>query len=261
MAARVPRGWPDGVGLQHHTHIDSTNQEALRLARAGDRGPRWIVADTQSAGRGRRGRAWMSEPGNLFCTHLFAPDCTLPRAAQIAFVAALAVYDAVAHMGVADLSLKWPNDLLMGGAKISGILIETAPGPAGHQNAAPLLAIGIGINIMAAPDDTPYPASCLAAQGVTPDAGEVLAVLAQRFDARYHQWECGSGFAGIRADWLARACGVGGPIAVRLHNDVIEGRFETLDESGALKVRCHDRLRTISAGDVFFPAVGVHPNA
>ncbi len=177
----------------------------------------------------------------------------MPRAAELSFVTALAVHDAVASTGVAGLALKWPNDLLVNDAKVSGILIESAPGPAGSPQAGPLLAIGIGINISAAPDDTPYPATCLMAHGVTLTPLELLARLAQAFVDRTGQWEAGAGFDRIREDWLARARGVGGPITVRLHDEVIEGEFVSLDGEGALEIRTGDMVRKISAGDVFFP--------
>ncbi len=257
----LPDAWPAGLALHHHAQIDSTNEEAKRLAASGARGPAWIAADTQSAGRGRRGRAWMSEPGNLFCTHLFAPGCAMPLAAQLSFVTALAVHDAVASFGVDDLTLKWPNDLLIGGAKVSGILIESAPGPTGHADQDPLLAVGIGVNILAAPEDTPYPASCLAAHGVTTEPLTLLAQLARSFAARCAQWDRGNGFAGIRADWLDRARGLGGPITVRLHDEVIEGEFVSLDADGALEIRARDTVRKISAGDVFFPGIPSRPSA
>ncbi|CDO60982.1 Biotin-protein ligase [Candidatus Phaeomarinobacter ectocarpi] len=166
---------------------------------------------------------------------------------------ALSVHDAVEGLGVQSLALKWPNDLLIDGAKVSGILIESAPGPTGHPSADPLLAIGIGVNITAAPDDTPYPATCLIGHGVSITPLDLLARLATAFQARAAQWNRGAGFETIRNDWLARARGVGGPITIRLHDEVIEGEFVSLDADGALEIRAGDTLRKISAGDVFFP--------
>lgn len=195
----------------------------------------------------------MSEPGNLFCTHLYAPECSLPRAAELSFVTALSVHDAVESLGVQGLALKWPNDLLIDDAKVSGILIESAPGPTDHSAADPLLAIGIGINITAAPDDTPYSATCLMGHGVAITPLELLAKLAVAFQNRAAQWNRGAGFSSIRNDWLARARGVGGPITIRLHDEVIEGEFVSLDADGALEIRAGDTLRRVSAGDVFFP--------
>ena len=152
-----------------------------------------------------------------------------------------------------DLQLKWPNDVLVDHAKVSGILIESAPGPVGHPDNGPLLAIGIGINITAAPDNTPYPATCLMAHGVAVTPLELLTGLATAFQARTGMWDKGKGFGAIRDDWLARARGLGGPITVRLHDDVIEGEFVSLDAEGAREVRTGDTVRRVSAGDVFFP--------
>lgn len=191
----------------------------------------------------------------MFCTHLLAPQCPLPRAAELSFVTALAVYDAVETTGVPDIALKWPNDLLLAGSKVSGILIESAPGPTGHLEGDPLLAIGIGINITRAPDNTPYPATSLVAHSAEIDAQTLLVRLANSFQRRYEQWDKGHGFAGVRADWLARARGLGGQITVRLQDDVIEGEFLSLDETGALEIRADGNLRKISAGDVFFPDI------
>lgn len=254
----MPAGWPAGTGLAEHAAIDSTNEEARRLAAAGERGPLWVRADTQSAGRGRRGRAWSSEPGNLFATLLTAPGCPLPRAAEVSFVAALAVHDAgvAAAPGLAGvLTIKWPNDLLLDGAKLSGILIETVAGPGGHSERDPLLAIGIGVNLARHPEGVPYPATNFAAHGkkVTPRA--FLTALAAAMETRLAAWRAG-GFGAIRTEWLSRAHGLGGTMTVRLPEGEIEGDFVSLDADGALALRTGPggTIRKITAGDVFFPA-------
>lgn len=257
MSTRLPDGWPTGIALHHHAQIDSTNEEARRLARAGAVGPAWICADTQTAGRGRRGRAWMSEPGNLFCTLLLAPGCPMPKAAQLSFVTALAVHDAVTAAGIHGADLKWPNDVLIEGAKVSGILIESAPRGPGHEDTDPLLAIGIGINIACAPDNTPYPATSLAAHAIAVEPLRLLTLVATAFATRLNQWNKGAGFADIRTAWLERARAIGGAITVRLHDETIEGEFVSLDDDGALVVRSRDTVRTITAGDVFFPPARV----
>lgn len=259
-SAALPPGWPAGVGLSEFREIDSTNEEARRQAAAGARGPLWIRAETQSAGRGRRGRSWTSEPGNLFATLLAAPGCALPRAAEISFVAGLAVHDAAcaAAPALADrLSLKWPNDLLLDGAKVSGILIETAAGPGGHDERDPLLAVGIGVNLASHPQDVPYPAGDLAQAGVRIAARDFLARLAAAMQARMRQWQ-DEGFGAVRAAWLGRAAGLGGPMTVRLPDGEITGEFVSLDADGALALRTapDGTLRRITAGDVFFPARG-----
>ena len=251
-------GWPEGIGLVEHAEIDSTNEEARRLALQGHRGPLWVRADRQTAGRGRRGRAWLSDPGNLFATLLEAPCSPLPRAAEVSFVAGLAVHDAacaVAPNLAHSLTLKWPNDLLLEGGKLAGILIETAPGPAGHRDTDPLLAIGIGVNLASHPDGVPYPATSFAASGTKLEPGAFLVRLAASMQARMTGWKK-HGFASVREDWLARAHGLGEPMIVRLPDGELAGEFVSLDVDGALALRtdADGALRKITAGDVFFPA-------
>lgn len=187
----------------------------------------------------------------------------MPRAADVSFVAALAIHDAVAATApqLADsLRLKWPNDLLLDGAKMCGILIETAPGHAGHMDGDPLLAVGIGVNLASHPDGTPYPATNLLAHSVQAAPRDVLARLAHAFTQWLEVWDRGRNFEAVREAWLARAQGLGGPITVRLPGEVIEGDFVSLDADGALTLRTpaggRDTLRRITAGDVFFPGTG-----
>src|SRR3954467_5637060 len=145
-----------GVRTIAYETLGSTNAEALARARAGERGPLWITAAAQSAGRGRRGNVWVSTPGNLFATLLLIPPSEPAVASQLSFVAALALHDAVAECAPQIgplLKVKWPNDLLLGGAKLAGILIEAESDP------AYAVAIGIGVNCAAHPADTPYPAT------------------------------------------------------------------------------------------------------
>jgi BirA family transcriptional regulator, biotin operon repressor / biotin---[acetyl-CoA-carboxylase] ligase len=224
--------------------VDSSNAEALRRAGAGERGPLWIVAKQQSAGRGRRGRVWTSLAGNLYAT-LLLTDPALPAAApQLSFVAALALHDAAAAR-VAGLALKWPNDLLCRGRKIAGILIEGEGDPLA-------VAVGIGVNCRHHPEIAEFPATDFAAEGADVGAAALFEDLAAAMEARLLQWNRGSGFAGIRAAWLARAAGVGGPVTVRLSGRETTGRFETIDEKGRLMLRTGSGdLAAIAAGDVF----------
>ena len=242
----APQALLAGVRLATYNEIDSTNAEALRLAAQGERGPLWIVARTQSGGRGRHGRIWVSEPGNLYTTLLVTDPAPLRHAAELSFVAALAVYDAVADAAPdlrGRLTLKWPNDLLGDRRKLSGILIE------GEGRA---VAIGIGINCRHHPDETAYPATDLAALNVNVAADDMLAALSRTMLARIAQWDRGAGFAAVRADWLQRAAGLGRDVRVRLNGRDIAGRFEELDANGRLLLRHADgRLETIGAGDVF----------
>ncbi|KAB7739289.1 biotin--[acetyl-CoA-carboxylase] ligase [Parvibaculum sedimenti] len=246
---------PTGISLRAFAEIDSTNEEAKRLGEAGEPGPIWITAERQTAGRGRRGREWVSPSGNFMGTLLLRPQANPRKAAELSFVAALAVHDAVDGLLSPalrpDLKLKWPNDLLHGGKKLAGILLESS-GIAGGELA--WLAIGIGINLAQYPEGVEYPATSLAALGVTdvtPD--DALERLAAAFDRRIRQWRDVQGFAAIREAWLARAAGLGGSITVRLADETFDGVFAGLAPDGALEVRtASGETRQISAGDVFF---------
>lgn len=232
-----------------HDAVGSTNAEALALARQGERGPLWITARSQSAGRGRRGSAWVSPPGNLYATLLLTDPSAPERAAELSFVAALALHDAVVDVAQRlgpMLAVKWPNDLLLDGAKLAGILIEGESGP---PFAA---AIGIGVNCANHPRETSHPATDLAAAGAAVTPEQLFLALAAAMDRRLAQWDRGAGFAGIRADWLARAAGVGEAIRVRLPERELAGRFQGLDPYGRLLLRePGGAIATIAAGDVF----------
>jgi len=237
-------GWPQGLGLHMHESLDSTNEEARRLAVAGERGPLWILAHEQSAGRGRRGRAWVSERGNLFATLL--TRAAPPVAAQLAFAAGLAAGETMAALAPnARMTLKWPNDVLLDGRKAAGILLEGLIEDA--------LAIGVGLNLAHHPQVTEFPAISIAAlTGSAPDPRDGLLRLAGRMAAWYEIWN-GGGFATVRTAWLARAAGLGAPIRARLQGSEMEGVFENLDEDGALLLReASGVLTRITAGDVFF---------
>jgi BirA family biotin operon repressor/biotin-[acetyl-CoA-carboxylase] ligase len=243
-------GWPSGYRHIHFESIGSTNDEARRLAAFGQTGPLWITADEQTAGRGRRGRVWVSPKGNLMSTLLLHPRRPAVECAQLSFVSAIAVADTVAHFAPeADVKVKWPNDVLADGRKISGILLEST-GAGGEPY---FLAIGIGINLAHFPPDTEFPATALAALGVpAPPSSEALGQLAAHFAKWYDIWR-GQGFPPIRDAWLARAANLGGRIRARLTNEETSGVLEGIDETGALLLReTPDRLRTIAAAEVFF---------
>ncbi len=205
------------------------------LARGGERGPLWITARAQSAGRGRRGRGWISQPGNLYASLLLTDPSPPERAPELSFVAALAVYDAVAVAApslVAKLSLKWPNDLLIGEQKVAGILVEA-------ESSSPCSAVvGIGVNCAHHPGDTFYPATDLTTAGAALAPTDLLDRVSSSMLARLAQWDRGTGFAQIRADWLARAAGLGQEICLKLADSDRVGRFEPSTKPGGWFCNC-----------------------
>ena len=243
--------WPSPYGRIHFATIDSTNEEARRLAERGEPGPVWIQADVQTAGRGRRGRAWDSPTGNLAATLFLRPDKAPSECAQLSFVAALAVSDALALLAPGiEVKLKWPNDVLANGRKVAGILLESSS--AGSEKAS-WLAVGIGVNLACFPEETEFPATSLVALGAkAPSTDHALTALAAAFAKWYEAW-CERGFFSIRDGWLTRAAGLGTRIRARLQNEEISGVFEGIDDHGALILRPNEsRVRVIAAGDVFF---------
>ena len=231
--------------------IDSTNAEARRRAEAGDRGPLWITASRQTAGRGRRGRAWETGAGNLAATLLMVTDKPPAEAAQISFVAALAAADLASDYVPASLvTLKWPNDPLIAGRKTAGVLVESGPHPAGGL----WLAIGIGVNLATPPVAPERPATAFAEhmRGPPPSPIEALGQLAEHFERWRSLW-ARLGFAPIAEAWTARAHGLGQPCVARLSDETVAGIAEGLDADGALRLRtAGGAVRRITAGDVFF---------
>jgi BirA family biotin operon repressor/biotin-[acetyl-CoA-carboxylase] ligase len=238
-----------GARLITHDTIGSTNAEALRLAREGEPGPLWVTARQQTAGRGRRGRTWVSEPGNLYASLLLAHPAPPDRCPELSFVAGLALHDAISGRipGLSHrLVLKWPNDLLIDRNKFAGILIE-------GEGAS--VAIGLGVNCVHHPAGTEFPATDLATAGVRMSPEHLFTALSGAMTVRLAQWRRGSGFATVRSDWLDRAAGIGKPIRVKSGEDELSGRFETLDDSGRLVLRRDDgTMQAVAAGDVFLAA-------
>lgn len=239
-----------GLPVAHFPEIGSTNAEALARALNGD-AEQWIVADRQIAGRGRRGRHWVSDPGNLYSSLLLYDPAPARLCPQICFVAALALHDAARDclpaLGEGRLQLKWPNDLLLDGKKIAGILVEGAA--AGSRQA---VVTGIGVNCAHHPEGTPYPVTDFSAAGFSLTPATLFDALASRFMYRLAQWQQGRGFSAIRDAWLERAHNIGQEIEVKMAERAIKGRFEEIDEDGALVLALADGHREfIRAGDVF----------
>ncbi len=240
---------PPGYRCETFDSLGSTNDEALSRARAGDPGRLWIVAREQAVGRGRQGRVWSSPRGNLYASLLLVDPCPAAVSPQLGFVAGVSLHKAASAVTAApDIALKWPNDLLVGGAKASGILVEGAS-LAGRALA---VVIGIGVNVRHAPPDTPYPATTLASRRPDLEPETVFSALAAAMAETLDQWRAGDGFSDVRRAWLARSGGLGGPVTVRRPGGDVAGIFKDLDPDGRLLLDVDGRTVPIEAGDVFF---------
>jgi BirA family biotin operon repressor/biotin-[acetyl-CoA-carboxylase] ligase len=253
-----PRAASAGYRLEAYDQIGSTNVEAMARAREGDRGSIWFVTSEQTAGRGRRQRAWIAPRGNLASSVLEVLRITPATAATLGFAAGLATEAALRKVSVEaalragpqplKYDLKWPNDVLTGGKKLVGISLDA-------ETVGDRLAVvaGIGINIVAAPEGTPTPAISLAALGVQVGAEELFSVLSDAWVEFRGIWDNGRGFGDIRKAWLDRAAGLGQAVAIKSAGSTIEGTFDTIDEQGCMIVRTQGgKLVPITAGDVYF---------
>ena len=246
--------WPEGYGRRLLDEVDSTLNEAARIAPTLS-GPEWILARRQTAARGRRGRGWANPEGNLAATLVLRLPGTPQQAALRSFVAALALFDAcVAVTGRPEaFSLKWPNDVLLHGGKLAGILLESAGTACGPMP----LFIGIGVNLAEAPPADLVearalrPVSLAGETGVRVDPEEFLTELAAAF-ARYEAQFASFGFAPIREAWLARAARLGQPVVARTGTSETQGTFETVDAEGQLVLMTPAGRVRIPAADVFF---------
>ena len=254
-----PRAASAGYRLAAFDRIGSTNAEGLSRARAGEGGPIWLVTAEQTAGRGRRHRPWIAPLGNLASSVLEVMQLSPAVAATLGFAAGLALEQALRKLSVEaalrapgsddlEFSLKWPNDVLAGGKKLAGILLEAEAVGGGLA-----VVVGIGTNVTAAPTDTPTPATSLKALGVDVSAEELFAVLSDGWAEFRSIWYDGRGFPEIRKLWLARAAGLGQAVAVSSGGNPIRGTFDTIDEQGCMVVRtAAGEQIAVSAGDVYF---------
>lgn len=262
-----PKARAAGYRLRGYDSIGSTNAEALAAAAAGDPGGIWFAARQQTAGRGRRGRQWINPEGNLAATLLIIPESDPTSAATLGFVAGVSLNRALSAIlpggmvkigidgadGLAGgrIALKWPNDVLADGAKLAGILLEASKLPDGRQ----AVAIGIGVNVVAAPEGLPYPATSLVALGAPRSAESVFEALSDAWVETFGLWNDGRGVGDVLKYWRASAAGIGAPVAVQQDGDVVRGIFETIDDTGRLIIRADDNRRiAITAGDVHFGA-------
>ena len=242
----------DAFRHEHLPETASTNTTALERARSGDSGRLWITADRQTGGRGRRGRAWSSEPGNLYASLLLIDAAPVEALASLPLAIAIAVQRAVQAVLPPDgavAAVKWPNDILIDGAKMCGILIEGERLLDGRH----AVVIGIGVNVATAPESGLYPVTTIRASGGTVLPDELFTHLFMEMAAALDLWDAGRGLPDIVAAWRRAAHGIGQPITVNLTDRSIPGRFVDIDETGHLILETDDgpRLR-IAAGDVFF---------
>jgi BirA family biotin operon repressor/biotin-[acetyl-CoA-carboxylase] ligase len=254
-----PQAKTAGYRLISFEATDSTNDDVLQAARSGDPGQLWIVAAEQRAGRGRHGRQWSSPQGNLYASLLLIDPCEVQHAPQLGFVAGLALHEAVeavTGVGAPRLSLKWPNDLLFDGAKVSGLLLE------GHrlENNGPLaIVIGFGVNVAFAPTGTPYPAMALQAARPGLIREDVFQALSASFARTFTAWRNAARMNGadpfgpIRRLWLERAAAIGQEVTLRLPSGEKRGVFEGLDRFGRLQLKSTAGMELIDAGDLYFP--------
>jgi BirA family biotin operon repressor/biotin-[acetyl-CoA-carboxylase] ligase len=248
----TPAGWPQGTARILLDQVDSTLNEAARRFDT-LRGPSWILALHQTAARGRRGRAWVHPAGNFAATLVLPGPIPPATAALRSFVASLALYDAFAAATgrPGSFALKWPNDVLLNGGKVAGMLLETI-GPRGDT-----LSIGIGVNLAQAPGADQVepgavrPVSLISETGVSVSPADFLDLLAPAY-ARYEAQIATYGFAPIRTAWLDRAARLGKQITARLPAETVTGRFDTVDEQGQLVLSTPQGPRRIAAADVFF---------
>jgi BirA family biotin operon repressor/biotin-[acetyl-CoA-carboxylase] ligase len=258
-----PRAAAAGYRLTAFDQTGSTNVEAMLSARAGERGPMWFVTTEQTAGRGRRLRPWVAPRGNLASSILEVIDVAPALAATLGFAAGLALEQALRKLSIEaalrmagsdrlNFSLKWPNDVLAGRSKLAGILLEAEAMVGGGL----AVVVGIGTNVVAAPEGTPTPATSLKALGIDISAEELFAALSDGWAEFREVWDDGRGFGEIRRLWLERAAGLGQAVAIKSGSTLIEGIFDTIDEQGCMIVRTSDgNLVPITAGDVYFGSV------
>ena len=248
VAAALPPGWR----LRAAAEVGSTFDLARAAAEAGEDEGLVVWAGTQRSGRGRLGRDWTSPLGNLYCTILIRPDVPTARLGELTFVTALALADCLAdYPGIPPVTLKWPNDVLIGGAKVVGILLEGGKGP---PNGMTWVAIGAGVNVARHPPDAHYPTTSLAAVLADPPTVATLLIgYAAALARRLGDWRA-TGFAPMRDAWLARAAHLGDRITARLARETLHGRFDGLDCDGHLILSLDGGgVRTIDAADIFFP--------
>jgi BirA family biotin operon repressor/biotin-[acetyl-CoA-carboxylase] ligase len=254
MTARAHTPLIDDYHLLSYDVLDSTNEEAKRLAGGGASHGAVIWAKRQTHGKGRMGREWISPEGNLYVTFLLKPSCGVERFGELSFIAAMACVETIEAVvaDAYDIHCKWPNDILLSNQKIAGILLESF-----NANDQTLVqdenwvAVGMGINIESHPDHVLFPATSLRAQGVELISAKiVLSRLVYNFMQQYDHW-CKKGFKDVRKSWMSRAYMLGHKLCVMQGDDAVEGVFEGIDTDGAMLLKMPDAsIKRIVFGDV-----------
>lgn len=236
--------------------VGSTNAEAVLLANKGEEmapDGTLIWSLEQTSGRGRRGRYWHSPMGNLYTSLILRPEVPLRDAAQLGFISSLAVYEALGNIGPAghQIQCKWPNDVLLNGKKVAGILLESAS--RGVDSHPDWVILGMGLNVAWHPESTKFPSTSLRFEGWPSTIDEVVSAYTKSFLSWTNRWR-DNGFAPIRKDWMWRCKGIGEEIEVHLENETLIGIFEDMEDDGALRLSVNGKIQCITAGDVFFPS-------
>jgi len=245
-----PAAVTQGYRLEAHQSVTSTNLVAQERAQQGDEGQLWVVADEQTQGVGRRGRVWRSPKGNLAASLLLVADLAPDKAAQLSFVGGLSFAESLESLtdGKAKIQLKWPNDMLIDGAKLGGILVERH---ALRQGKVAII-LGMGVNV-ASPPSADYVTASLHTSGFELSSAQVFEALTERWLVNFALWDEGRGFEQIRQKWLALAAGLGREIHIVRQGQKLSGRFKTIDTQGQLMIETFDnKLIAIAAGDVHF---------
>lgn len=245
--------------ILHIDITDSTNADAMRLAIKGEDLPLWVIADRQTAGRGRAGRTWVSPSGNLYTSLAFCCAAPMENAGQLSLIAGISLFEAIrASVDLAQdapLRLKWPNDILMGAAKMGGILVEStsARGSPGF-----LAIVGFGLNLSSEPSDLGRAVTSLGRHAQAPASAILLNSLAEQFPRWLDVWANGDGFAAIRQAWMERAGPIGEAITVNSADGPISGTYRGLAEMGALLAEVDGKVREINHGDVTLGRADAH---
>jgi len=244
--------------LDQHELVSSTNVLAAEYAKDGDGGHLWVVATQQAQGKGRRGRVWHSPAGNLYASLLLIEEINQTQAASLGFVAGVSLVEAIVaaspdRLALSALQLKWPNDVLLNGAKLAGILLEHVRLPKLNKAA---LIIGLGVNITQAPRAEFYPTISLKSGGIDVTPNVVFTHLSHFWAQNFSLWHKKDGLDTIRQKWLERAVGLGGEVHVLINQERLSGIFETIDEQCQLVIATDSGKKiTVPAGDVHFGTV------